>query len=86
MLVKLQDVPQELVDELKLKTGHVVASRAFSAAADAYLDQLNMIARLEREAGHLKERCRVQQQIIDRARDSASALLVHVAQGDLLNG
>ncbi|MGU4136075.1 hypothetical protein [Pseudomonas aeruginosa] len=38
------------------------------------------------ELARLQTRCNVQQQIIDNARASASSLLDHVAQGDLLQG
>ena len=85
MLIKVHP-EDELVERLKEATGQRTGSKAVASAYVAYLDQLNMIARLERENGQLRERVRVQQQIIDRARDSAAALLDHVAQGELLNG
>lgn len=84
MLIKFQ-ADDELVSQLKKALGQSTGSKAVAEAATTYLDQLNMIARLEREIGTLRERCRVQQQVIDRARESASALLDHVAQGDLLS-
>jgi len=85
MLIKFQ-ADDDYVERLKEVTGQRTGAKAVAAAYLSYLDQLDMIARLEREIGQIKERCRVQQQVIDRARDSASALLDHVAQGDLLNG
>ena len=85
MVVQLRDVMPGYADYLKLKTGESTASKAFIRAALIYADQLDMIARLERENGDLKQLVRVQQQIIERARSSASALLDHVAQKDLLN-
>lgn len=84
MLIKFQ-ADDSYIEQLKEVTGQRVGSKAVATAYLSYMDQLNMIARLEREVGQLKERCRVQQQVIDRARDSAASLLDHVAQGDLLN-
>ena len=84
MLIKFE-ADQAYVEKLKEHFGQKTGAKAAMAAFLAYADQVNMIARLERENGQLRERVRVQQQVIDRARESASALLDHVAQGDLLS-
>lgn len=84
MLIKFE-ADDDYVERLKVLFDQRTGSKAAIAAFLAYGDQVNMIARLERENGQLRERVRVQQQIIDRARDSAAALLDHVAQGDLLS-
>lgn len=84
MLIKFE-ADEAYIEKLKDHFGQKTGSKAAVAAFLAYFDQVNMIARLERENGQLRERVRVQQQIIDRARDSAASLLDHVAQGDLLS-
>ncbi|WP_347506596.1 hypothetical protein [Pseudomonas anguilliseptica] len=84
MLVKIH-ADDDFIERLKDVTGERTGSKAVAAAYLAYMDQLNMIARLERENGQLRETVRVHQQVIRRARESAAALLDHVAQGDLIN-
>lgn len=84
MLIKL-NADEDFIDRLREVTGERTGSKAVAAAYLAYIDQLDMIARLERENGRLREAVRVHQQVIRRARESAAALLDHVAQGDLIN-
>jgi len=84
MLIKFQ-VDDESIEQLKHAKGQRVGSKAASAACLAYLDQLDMIARLEKEAGQLRETIRLQQQIIDRASQAASALLARVGQKDFFD-
>lgn len=83
-LVKF-DVTEDFADSLKSATGANVSSKAAYAACLAYFDQLDMIARLERENGLLRQRAQLAEQTISRARDSASSLLAYVAQPDLLD-
>lgn len=84
MLIKFQ-ADDEYIEALKEATGQRVASKAAVSACLSYFDQVDMIARLERQVGRLSEAVRVQQQIIDRAKDSAAALLDHVAQKELFH-
>jgi hypothetical protein len=86
MLVKITDAPDDLVTTLKELTGCWTASKAFKYAAHEYVIFSGRIRHLEDENKRLRQSLQVQQQVIDRARDSAAALLDHVAQGDLLNG
>lgn len=86
MLVQLRDFPDDLADRLKSATHHRTASGAVQHACYDFLSQRTRIASLETKVAALEERLRVQQQVIERARDSAAALLDHVAQGDLLQG
>ncbi len=85
MLVKIKDAPDGLVSVLLDATGHKVASKAFLCAAAGYVFQLEEIAVLRQKLANLENRLAVAEQLIQRSRDSAAALLYHVAQGDLLN-
>ncbi len=57
---------------------------AYRFAAERYGSLTYQLKQAMDELARLQTRCNVQQQIIDNARASASSLLDHVAQGDLL--
>lgn len=85
MVIQLRDVEDWFVEDLKKLTGQATASKAFIHAAGSYSGHLDKIARLERDIISLNQRALVQMQLIERARDSAAALLDHVGQEDLFN-
>lgn len=82
MLIKLH-ADEGVVERLKVATRQRTGSKAVAEAYLSYLDQLDMIARLERENGQLREQVRVYQQTIVRARDAAIEFAELAAQGDL---
>jgi len=85
MLIKF-DAEQPMVDILKMHTGQRVASKAYKIAAEDVPGLVEEVRQLRRQIADLRQVVAVQKQTIDRAADSARALLDHVAQGDLLNG
>lgn len=82
MLIKLH-AEDDYVERLKAITGQRTGSKAVAEAYLSYLDQVDMIARLERENGALREQVRVYQQTIARARDAAIEFVELASQGDL---
>ncbi|MHA5506192.1 hypothetical protein ACVN04_11075, partial [Pseudomonas aeruginosa] len=84
MLVKLPDESPDFVEKLKEQTGATTAAGAYRFAAERYGSLTYQLKQAMDELARLQTRCNVQQQIIDNARASASSLLDHVAQGDLL--
>ncbi|QKL13492.1 hypothetical protein GEV42_16135 [Pseudomonas aeruginosa] len=86
MLVKLPDESPDFVEKLKETDRCDHGCRAYRFAAERYGSLTYQLKQAMDELARLQTRCNVQQQIIDNARASASSLLDHVAQGDLLQG
>ncbi len=84
MLVKFE-ADQTFADRIKTLTGQAVASKAFYSAASDALELVEEVRDLRRQLADAHRQIQVQKQVIERARDSAAALLDHVAQGDLLD-
>lgn len=82
MLIKL-NADEAFIERLKVATRQRTGSKAVAEAYLSYLDQLDMIARLERENGQLREQVRVYQQTIARARDAAIEFAELAGQGDI---
>lgn len=80
----IRDFPDDLADALKTHFQTKAASKAVTDAAKGFAAQAEQITRLRARVVELETAVRVQRQVIDGARVSASALLDHVAQGDLL--
>lgn len=85
MLVKLPDEDPKFVDCLKSATRYATASGAYRYAAYRYSALVADIERLQAENAKLRTAVQVQDQLISRARESAAALLDHVAQSDLID-
>jgi hypothetical protein len=85
MLIKF-DVDESEASMMKAHYGQNVASKAFRMAAFDAVDLSRILREQKQEIAKLRQLLAVQKQTIDRAADSARALLDHVAQGDLING
>lgn len=79
MLVKIPNAPIELVQELKLATGTVTASKAFMEAARSHEPMKARIAELTAEMDVLRARLSESQQVIASARSAAASLLGSVS-------
>lgn len=75
MLVKIPNAPIELVQELKLSTGSVTASKAFMEAARSHGPMKAKVLELTAEIDALKSRLAESQQVIASARNAAASLL-----------
>lgn len=75
----------QLRDAMDL-TRHTVASKALVDCIGIARRKTDEVSALRQEIYVLREELAFSQQVIRRAKDSAAALLDHVAQGDLLNG
>ncbi|GLX91898.1 hypothetical protein Pfra02_44660 [Pseudomonas fragi] len=80
----IRDFPDDLAEELRTQFQTSAASKAVTEAAKGFVAQTAQVARLQARVAELEMAVRVQRQVIEGARVSASALLDHVAQGDLL--
>ncbi len=80
----IRDFPDDLADKLRAQFQTKAASKAVIDAAKGFAAQAEQITRLRARVAELETAVRVQRQVIEGARVSASALLDHVAQGDLL--
>jgi len=75
----------QLAEAMRL-TRHTTASKALVDCIEIAARKTAEASSLRQEIYVLKEELAFSQQVIRRAKDSAAALLDHVAQGDLLNG
>jgi hypothetical protein len=75
MLVKIPNAPTELVQELKLSTGTVTASKAFMEAARSHGAMKAKVVELTAEIDALRARLAESQQVIASARNAAASLL-----------
>lgn len=81
MLVKIQDVPVDLVDRLKASTGMVTASKAFLAVAQQHHGLKLQIAEQETQIASLRERLEHANSVIASAQSAAASLLGNVQPG-----
>lgn len=85
MLIKLPDESVDDVNALIRATSQRTAAGAYRYAARRYAPMQSQIDQLQGEVTRLRNQLLLKDQVIDRARESAAALLDHVAQGDLLS-
>jgi len=85
MLIKFE-VDDAQATLMRAQYGQNVASKAFKMAALDAVDLSRIVREQKQEIANLRQLIAVQNQTIERAADSARALLDHVAQGDLING
>lgn len=76
---------EAFADKVMRMTGCRVASKAFNTAASMALRLESDLRLAADEISQLRRQVAVQAQVIERARESAAALLDHVAQGDMLD-
>ena len=85
MLIKFEVEGSEAA-LMQTQYGQKVASKAFKMAAFDAVDLSRVVRDQKNEITRLRQLLADQKQTIDRAADSARALLDHVAQGDLIDG
>lgn len=84
MLIQLRDFPDGEAARLKLITQQRTASKAVERALSDYVQLRIRNRELKERIQALEEQIKVRDQVIERARESAAALLDHVAQTDML--
>lgn len=84
MLVKIPDMNDEVIAELKRTTGARTGSRAVYLAALGYLEYCKIVPELDKEIAQLKGRLTAALQVIEGARSAAALLVEKTGQGDLL--
>lgn len=84
-LIKFE-VEEAQASLMRAQYGQNVASKAFRMAAFDAIDLARIVRDQKHEIAKLRQLIAVQNQTIERAADSARALLDHVAQGDLIDG
>lgn len=83
--IMIRHATDEEVEAAKLITGDKSAAQAFVRCVHLAASRQQRIDLLIQQMTEMRRRLDVAEQVIERARESASALLVHVAQGDMLN-
>jgi hypothetical protein len=84
--IMIRHATDDQLREAMRLTGHTTASKALVDCVAIASKKTDESSRLRQEVYVLKQELAFSQQVIRRAKDSAAALLDHVAQGDLLNG
>lgn len=84
--IMIRHATDDQLQEAMRLTRNTTASKALVDCIGIASRLTNEVATLRQEVYVLKQELAFSQQIIRKAKDSAAALLDHVAQGDLLNG
>ncbi|MFG0540465.1 hypothetical protein ACF8EA_09700 [Pseudomonas sp. YQ_5] len=84
MLVKIPDMDDDVIAELKRTTGTRTGSRAVYLASLGYLEYHKICAEQDKEIADLRQKLAAAAQVIEGARSAAALLLEKTGQTELL--